>query len=80
MEAMIAREGIGLILEVSVSSGIGFYADGVVVTDKPIGRIYGVDSVKILDSQHMLRVFILIGYKILTHENLNYLGINYLLV
>ena len=62
MEAMIAREGIGLILEVSVSSGIGFYADGVVVTDKPIGRIYGVDSVKILDSQHMLRVFIFIGY------------------
>ena len=62
MEAMIAREGIELILEVSVSSGIGFYADGVVVTDKPIGRIYGVDSVKILDSQHLLRVFILIGY------------------
>ena len=59
---MIAREGIGLILEVSVSSGIGFYADGVVVTDKPIGRIYGVDSVKNLDSQHMLRVFILIVY------------------
>lgn len=44
MEAMIAQGGIGLILEVSVSSGIGFYADGVVVTDKPIGRIYGVEK------------------------------------
>lgn len=45
----------GLILEVSVPSGIGFYADGVVMTDRAIGKIYGVDKYEKSDRKEILR-------------------------
>lgn len=45
----------GLILEVYVPSGIGFYADGVVMTDKSIGKIYGVEKYEKSDRKEILR-------------------------
>lgn len=45
----------GLILEVSVPSGIGFYADGVVMTDKSIGKIYSVEKYEKSDRKEILR-------------------------
>lgn len=45
----------GLILEASVPTGIGFYADGVVMTDKLIGKIYGVEKYDKSDRKEILR-------------------------
>lgn len=45
----------GLILEVSVPCGIGFYADGVVMTDKSIGKIYSVEKYEKSDRKEILR-------------------------
>lgn len=45
----------GLILEVSVPSGIGFYADGIVKTDQSIGKIYGVEKYDKSDRKEILR-------------------------
>ena len=45
----------GLILEVSVPGGIGFYADGIVVTNKTIGKIYGVEKYSKSDRKEILR-------------------------
>lgn len=45
----------GLILEVSVPSGIGLYADGIVTTDKSIGKIYGVEKYEKSDRKEILR-------------------------
>ncbi len=45
----------GLILEVSVPSGLGFYADGIIMTDKPIGEIYGIEKYEQSDRKEILR-------------------------
>lgn len=45
----------GLILEASIPNGTGFYADGIVTTDKPIGKIFGVENYTKSDRKEILR-------------------------
>lgn len=45
----------GLILEVSLPNGIGFYADGIEQTNKTIGDIYGKENYSNADRKEILR-------------------------